>query len=249
MIGPAEVAAQASRWGVAAGQIEKDHVISHLLATIAEVELPTWFYGGTALNRSHIRMGRLSEDIDLMVEDPTIDIEGILRRPLLRHLGATSWELRSRLRWMRTYQVAALGTSVKFQLVRFDRDDRRWGWEEREVELRYSCLPAHTVLRLPEVEAFVAMKLSAYTDRFAGRDLMDLYQLSRRGAITPAAIARFREVTGRGVSLYDFKKMRGSGQAEWVNELGHQMSDPGSADVALRSVHDALGTALGADSG
>lgn len=244
MISPAEVSEQASRWGVSPSQIEKDHVISHLLVAIAEVGVPIWFYGGTALNRSHIEMGRLSEDIDLMVEDPKIDIEALLQRPLFRHLGATSWELRSRLSWMRTYLVSAIGTSVKFQLVRFDRDDRRWGWEERHVELRYSCLPAHVAMRLPEVEGFVAMKLSAYTERWAPRDLMDLAQLAHRGAVTPAAIARMRAVTGRGVSLHDFTTKRGPNQTEWETELGHQMSNPGEAETAVLTVHDALAGAI-----
>ncbi len=243
MITPDEVAGQAGRWGVAPSQIEKDHMISHLLAAIAETGFPCRFYGGTALNRSHVAGGRLSEDIDLMVDDISVDVGAVLRRPLLRHVGDTTWELRSRRTWMRTYDVTALGTSVQLQLVRFDRDDRRWGWEQRPVELRYSCLPDHVVMNLPVRDGFVAMKLNAYTERWAPRDLMDLANLAGRGAITARAVARYRHATGRGVSLDDFASVRRPTRAEWNTELGHQMAEPGEPEEAVQIVHDALASA------
>lgn len=80
MITPAEVQRHAARWQVAPEQIRKDHLISHILSAISGSGLECWFYGGTALNRSHIAGGRLSEDVDLMVEDVTVDIASLLHR-------------------------------------------------------------------------------------------------------------------------------------------------------------------------
>ncbi|WP_216902860.1 nucleotidyl transferase AbiEii/AbiGii toxin family protein [Nocardia alni] len=56
-----------SRFGVARAQVRRDHLISHVLAAIAK-RLPdqVLFFGGTALSRTLIPEGRLSEDIDLI---------------------------------------------------------------------------------------------------------------------------------------------------------------------------------------
>ncbi len=244
MISPGEVQVHAARWRVAPEQIYRDHMISHILAALVDLEFGCWFYGGTALNRSYIPQGRLSEDIDIMVEDITVDIEALLGRQLLATLGATTWDLVSRRSWMHTYQVKTIDGAVKVQLVRFDRDDQRWGWEETEVELRYACLPESVRMRLPERDGFVAMKLGAYTDRWAPRDLLDLANLARIGAITPAAIARYREVTGRGPVLADFERVQQPTREQWEAELSHQVADPGSPDVAATQVLEVLGAAL-----
>ena len=157
MITPGEVQAHARRWRVAPEQIHRDHLISHVLASLAGVDIDYWFFGGTALNRSHVTYGRLSEDIDIMVEDVTVDVEDLLARRLLPTLGATTWELVSRRSWMYTHQITTMDGAIKLQVVRFDREDQRWGWEEAAVELRYDCLPGAVMMRIPELDGFVAM--------------------------------------------------------------------------------------------
>jgi predicted nucleotidyltransferase component of viral defense system len=56
-------------FGVARLQVERDHLISHCLIAIANVtrdlDHPPVFFGGTALARTWLPDGRLSEDIDL----------------------------------------------------------------------------------------------------------------------------------------------------------------------------------------
>jgi predicted nucleotidyltransferase component of viral defense system len=59
-------ASVADRFGADDAQIERDHLISHLLVGLAElVGDVVVFFGGTALSRTHLPSGRLSEDIDL----------------------------------------------------------------------------------------------------------------------------------------------------------------------------------------
>ena len=55
MISRAELAEWAERFGVAAEQIQRDHLISHVLAALSlEADVGTMFYGGTALCRSYL---------------------------------------------------------------------------------------------------------------------------------------------------------------------------------------------------
>lgn len=59
--------AVATQFGVAAEQVERDHLISHLLAVLSrQFGDRIQFIGGTALARTHLPDGRLSEDIDLI---------------------------------------------------------------------------------------------------------------------------------------------------------------------------------------
>lgn len=61
-----EIEEVAARFGVATSQVWRDHLISHVLAAIAQTVETTdlIFFGGTALSRTHLRGVRLSEDID-----------------------------------------------------------------------------------------------------------------------------------------------------------------------------------------
>lgn len=64
---PEELAAVGTQFGVARGQVERDHLISHLVGYLsAHFSDRVVFIGGTALARTHLVEGRLSEDIDLI---------------------------------------------------------------------------------------------------------------------------------------------------------------------------------------
>ena len=55
------------QFGVSTEQVERDHLISHVLAFLgANLGDRVHFIGGTALARTHLPAGRLSEDIDIM---------------------------------------------------------------------------------------------------------------------------------------------------------------------------------------
>lgn len=71
MLDPRELQEIAARFGVDESQVRRDHLISHLLAALsAELADSVIFFGGTALARSIVPDGRLSEDVDLIAVGP-----------------------------------------------------------------------------------------------------------------------------------------------------------------------------------
>lgn len=70
-----EARAVAEELGVAFEQVRRDHLISLILATLSDgLADRLVFFGGTALARTHLPHGRLSEDIDLITPEhrPTV---------------------------------------------------------------------------------------------------------------------------------------------------------------------------------
>lgn len=68
-----------AQFGVDESQVRRDHLISHLLAALsADLAGSVIFFGGTALARSIVPNGRLSEDVDLLAIGP--------RRTVAQHL-------------------------------------------------------------------------------------------------------------------------------------------------------------------
>jgi predicted nucleotidyltransferase component of viral defense system len=65
----------AHQFGVASEQVERDHLISFILGFLSErFSDRIHFIGGTALARTYLPNGRLSEDIDLIALDSRIAI-------------------------------------------------------------------------------------------------------------------------------------------------------------------------------
>lgn len=64
---------QLRRWvdhyGTPVSQVQRDHLLSHVLARLPDLVPGATFFGGTALCRTHLLDWRLSEDIDLLVDD------------------------------------------------------------------------------------------------------------------------------------------------------------------------------------
>ena len=75
MLDPVEVATIADRFAVSDDQVRRDHLISRLLAALArQVPDAVVFFGGTALARTYLPEGRLSEDIDLYARPARADV-------------------------------------------------------------------------------------------------------------------------------------------------------------------------------
>ena len=73
---PDELESVATQFGVARGQVERDHLISHLLGYLStHFADRIVFIGGTALARTHLVDGRLSEDIDLIAVGSRSEVE------------------------------------------------------------------------------------------------------------------------------------------------------------------------------
>lgn len=97
MLDPVEVATIADRFAVSDDQVRRDHLISRLLAALArQVPDAVVFFGGTALARTYLPEGRLSEDIDLYARPARADVvaavEAALETGVLREYGRLTWE-------------------------------------------------------------------------------------------------------------------------------------------------------------
>ena len=244
MLDPTEEIAIAEQFGVAQGQVQRDHLISHILAALsADFHDQIVFFGGTALSRSYIPDGRLSEDIDLIAVGHRRDIAQALER---RIVTAIHREYPG-LRWLpllssvRDTDPAVLatpdGVNVRVQLLS-QAGYPPWPTASQELVQRYSdARPAN--LRVPTRAAFAAWKTSAWVDRAASRDLFDLWSLARIGGIDDEAAALFARYgpTNRPPSKHVFSVA--PDEAAWRRDLGSQTRLTVTADEALTVVREA----------
>src|SRR5215510_10640955 len=95
MIDPRDLRQVVATFRVAEDQVRRDHLIGHGLAALARMDIAgLTFIGGTALSWTHLRDGRLSEDIDLMTRDRRAAAERVdreLPRRLRREYPGVSW--------------------------------------------------------------------------------------------------------------------------------------------------------------
>ena len=227
MLDGAEAAAAAEKFGVSDEQIRRDHLLSHLLAVLAR-DLPdaVIFYGGTALARTHLPDGRLSEDLDLFAVphrvDVVADVERTLATGLRREYGLLAWD--PPLSEVRSVDSAVLRTrdalTVRVQLL--DRVGHpSWPTERRDLVQRYKDAPSAR-LTVPTLPGFAASKTAAWHDRKLPRDLYDLWGLANLGALDAAAAAVFANhgPTGRPPQPWMFTDAPTA--ADWTAQLGGQ---------------------------
>lgn len=240
----AERAVVAEEFGVATEQVERDHFISHLLAFLSrDFGDQIHFIGGTALARTHLPNGRLSEDIDLIAVDDRKSVAAGLDAALPRALARTHGRLivDPALGSVPDTHPAILRTSggltVRIQLLSA-RYRIVWPTERRSLVQRYTDAPAAELL-VPTLPAFAASKTATWFDRRASRDLWDLWALDRIGAITPEAEALYRRFgpTNKPPALRDLKTA--PTESDWQNQLGGQTRLTISAKEAMTAVHDA----------
>ncbi|MFH8250516.1 nucleotidyl transferase AbiEii/AbiGii toxin family protein [Microbacterium sp. B2969] len=234
-----------AKFGVDSDQVIRDHVISHALAAIARVGTDdVVFFGGTALSRTHLTDLRLSEDIDLIAlgERRAIGdrIESELGRQLQRTLGAVTFT--PRLRQARHPEPSVLQVGdvrVQIQLLSTEGYPA-WPTEVVEIEQRYSDAPS-AELRVLTGAAFVASKLSAWSDRRAPRDLYDLWAMGEAGMINGDAVALFGRLgTHTSAAKVPFERI--PSDSEWRTALGHQgiiRVGPQDAAEAVRAALEA----------
>jgi len=252
MLSRAELVEVASRFGVAEEQVRRDHLISHLLRAIASLDLPVYFFGGTALARTFITEpasgARLSEDIDLHTSQRKHVAEILdeaLPRLVRREFPRSTWN--PSLSSVKDVEPAQFVTSdylkVRIQLLRSD-GYAAWPYAIHSVDLRYSDLPASVNLEVPTLPSFAGMKTGAWMDRHYSRDLYDLAALAKSGALTSDAADLYYEVQGIPIAPHFF---RDAPVDDWHTQLAHQTVDPGTPESARASVTDAYGMVLGWD--
>lgn len=248
MLDADEAAAVAARFGVPDVQVRRDHLISHLLAVLARrLADQVVFFGGTALARTYLPEGRLSEDLDLIAvrarSEVAPEVERALATGLRREYGMLGWQ--PPLTQVRGAEAAVL-RSEEGLLVRVQLLDPTgyppWPTRRQQLVQRYSDVPPAelSVLTRP---AFAAAKTSAWLDRGAPRDLYDLWGLARLGALDGEAAALFARLgpTGRPPTPWMFE--RAPGAENWRVQLGGQTKIAVEAAEALRVVRDAWNAA------
>jgi predicted nucleotidyltransferase component of viral defense system len=234
----------AAQFGVSTEQVERDHLISHVLAFLSSsVGDQVHFIGGTALARTHLPAGRLSEDIDLIaISDRKVvanALDSQLPRGLARSHGRLTLE--PELSGVSSTVPATLrspsGLSVRIQLLSA-HDRVVWPSERRELAQRYSDAPGAELL-VPTLPAFAASKTSTWADRQGARDLWDLWALSQLGAIDGRAADLYRRYgpTNRHPTPRLFRS--GPTEAEWQAQLAGQTRTTSSVREALDVVRAA----------
>ncbi|MGH3644898.1 MAG: nucleotidyl transferase AbiEii/AbiGii toxin family protein [Mycobacterium sp.] len=241
--------AVAAQFGVSTEQVERDHLISHLLALIStSVRDQVQFIGGTALARTHLPTGRLSEDIDLIAIDDrkpvAAALDAALPRGLSRSHGRLTLEpaLSSIESTLPATLRTASGLSVRIQLLS-SRDRIVWPSERRVLVQRYADAPAAELL-VPTLPAFAASKTSTWADRKGARDLWDLWALSELGAIDRQATDLYRRYGPTNHPPGSRLFVSAPTDAEWQSQLAGQTRITVSAHHALEAVREAWRAAV-----
>jgi predicted nucleotidyltransferase component of viral defense system len=250
MMTPTQTVQQvAQAFGVNTEQAERDLLISHVLAALSMLTPDAVFYGGTAIARTYLPNFRLSEDIDLFVtprQAAVQRIEGELPGMLSRDYGKTQWlTLPSSVRESGdAFLAGERGAVLKLQVGEYDDERRRWPVEARKLDLRFNDLPA-TVMRVPTSDGFVAMKVAAWDDRHAARDLADLWALNEVGLITENAEPVIRHALGRSINASSFRSVPPATLESWEPQLAHQMAEVPDPEMCRRDVYERFATLLG----
>jgi hypothetical protein len=247
-----DAAGVATEFGVSAEQVRRDHLVSLILAALTPEGHDLVFFGGTALARTHLPHGRLSEDIDLIAmgsrKDVAARIEQTLMRALLPTYGRTAWA--PSLTSVRDTDPALLqtddGLSVRVQLLRAEGYEP-WPTEISDLHQRYRGAPAAR-LRVPTLESFVAWKTVTWMDRAAARDLYDLWGLAELGAMTASAAALFAKHGPVRQPPQGWMFGTAPTDEDWLRHLGGQTRVRVGPDDALSIVRNAWDNATGSAS-
>lgn len=241
MITDAERAQVKQIYGADDRQVARDHLLSHMLAALSDgLAGRVRLFGGTALARTFLAEGRLSEDVDLIAVGPraevAAEIEAVLRRRLSRDFGRPS--IAPTLGEARPTQPVTVsfvgGLAIQIQLLPEDHYPP-WPFEVRELQQRYADA-APAVLPVPTLASFVAWKTAAFIDRGASRDLWDLAALATREAFSVEAADLFRRF-GPYTSLpTDTTLPAAPTEDVWQRDLAHQARLRLTAADARRAV-------------
>ena len=225
-------------------QVRRDHAISHILAAIQDLKSEAVFYGGTALSRTFLTDGRLSEDIDLFTADRKKLCGALDEIPDLieQEFPEANWQKTpSQLRDAGSTNLSC-GSAIQVKVQIVNSHPRGWQKvpvESTEIFQRYSDVP-RTRLWVPTFDGFVAMKALAWFDRHAARDLFDLDALSRRGEVTEKAKELVQSL--RGYRLTE-AMVEGKVVGNWTQELAGQTKLEVTERECLSRVLEWWGTA------
>lgn len=249
---PEDLATVMAQFGVSEEQVRRDHVISHILAALSRHHRDEIiFFGGTALSRTHLVDERLSEDVDLIAIDHRDDLANVLISEIDMALQRTHGRLSWTPGWSPNADmdpavvITPDGIATRIQLLRGEHYEL-WPTEMRVIEQRYRDAPPAT-LRVPTLASFAGLKMAAWVDRGAARDLYDLWALDEVGALDAESAALFAShgpTSGRPRS-WMFKHSPSAEQ--WQSQLGGQTRLTVSAAEALEVVRASWEAVVGED--
>lgn len=243
MIGPAELAEHATRFGAPESQVARDHMISHVLLALSAQNDRVTFFGGTALCRTWLPDLRLSEDIDLLVDTTSIgpELTKIVSQQIRREFPNHEWSEHESRHQVATWILSDTEIAVRVQFVEW-----RKGWHSipttnAAVQLRYSDLPESANLLVPTPSGFATLKLMAWYDRHAPRDLFDLAALADADMIDRGALDLIGPIAGFTPSPTNLERtVPPSAIKAWQSELGHQVTEFRTAESCLETVRKGL---------
>jgi hypothetical protein len=231
------------RFGVGEEQLHRDHAISHALGGIAAMpeSANLLFYGGTALNRTHLQ-SRVSEDIDLLVlsgsrNDMSQAVEDAIAVSLQSEVGRPEWIIPFSKRPRESAVVDVDGIQLRVQLL---TDDFYTGWPftPTPIKQRYADAP-QIRLNVPTPEAFAGWKTSAWMERHAPRDLFDLEELSIGGYLNSDARTLFAKHGPIGAEPQPWIFDKAPSEEDWNKQLAAQTILRITAAEALATVRSA----------
>lgn len=215
-------------------QVSRDHAISHVLAALQEINTELVFFGGTALSRTFLTMGRLSEDIDIYSSDRRALCSELDNFPKLikEEFPQALWNVKPSQTVDSQSSLLVCDSSIQIMVQVVDSWTREWAKVPKaltQIYQRFSDVP-ETKLFTPTFDGFVAMKALAWFDRRSARDLFDLEGLSHKGEVTQNARELIEGLKGFHLSR---EMMMGRVVGLWQEELAHQTKLEKSEDESL----------------
>lgn len=210
-------------FGSSEDQIRRDHAISHVLVAIQNLSPQLVFYGGTALSRTFLIHGRLSEDIDLYSVNRKAICQILDELPdfIEEEFPQSNWQKMPSQSKDAESMYLICDPTIQIRIQVADARIRQWYGipvKLTDIHQRYSDVP-QTKMHTPTFDGSVAMKASAWLDRRTARDLFDLDALSRVGRVSDEARKLVVDLLGYQLSK---RMMGGRVFGDWQIELAHQ---------------------------
>lgn len=250
MITLGRITQQADTDGVDADTVERDYVITHVMASLSHHPDSDIFQfkGGTLLRLCYFDGYRYSADIDLNLE-PDVDTQhaiGVLGEILgatqervgLPHLALVT-EPKLRIEFIgpkRTARPRIIKLDIATDELIIDSDARR------SLLLRYGDQPETPPIRTYGLPEATTEKLRCLMQRLQCRDLYDIWYLFGEAGIVAAEIRRDfeRKVQHRGLDpdtfAQRFEQRVESYEQRWEGELASYMTPVPDIDRVVREV-------------
>ncbi len=221
-----EIRIRARKLGLPAPQVRKEYALTHVLAAIADAELPFTFRGGTCLARIYWPDFRMSEDLDFVGDEHIPDLAEVLQRAV--EIAAARSELPLELRFVspgRAYARSVVRWADQEVLLDLNLGERSFlPVERRRIDFPFADLrePERTI-RAASLAEILANKLYMLDDRSEPRDLFDLWSGVCRFGVTMDDIAiAFRAKYGGLPAKWRLDRAMKL-KASWVERLEHQV--------------------------